>query len=43
MPMVIKLTHVIRGTLWGQFCFVFQLTGDIVEKLLRADGRDWLH
>ena len=36
MPMVIKFDPCDKGTLCGQFCCVFQLTGDIVEKLIKG-------
>ena len=36
MPMVIKFGSSDWGTLYEQFCDVFQLTGDIAEKLIEG-------
>ena len=36
MPMVIKFGSSDQGTLYKQFCNVFQLTSDIVEKLIEG-------
>ena len=36
MPMVIKFRSSDKATLCEQFCDVFQLTGDIAEKLIKG-------